>query len=181
MFRTILPFGVAAGLIVAVPMFSALVYEPSPEATTSSQLFGYSIMVVALSLIFIAVKRYRDRELGGIIKFLPAFLVGLGVSAVAAVVYVVGWEITLRLTNFGFVESYATGMVDAVRNKGGSQAEIEKAIVDMANFRQMYANPLMRLPITFIEIFPVGVVISLISAALLRNHRFLPARAPQAA
>lgn len=181
MLRTILPYGLAAGLIVAVPMFSALVYEPSPEATTSSHLFGYTMMVVALSLIFIAVKRYRDRELGGIIKFVPAFLMGLGVSVVAGLVYTVGWEITLHLTNFGFVETYATGMVDAVRNKGGTQAEIDKAVADMANFRKMYANPFMRLPITFIEIFPVGVVISLIAAALLRNHRFLPARAPRAA
>ena len=40
----------------------------------------------------------------------------------------------------------------------------------------MYANPLYRLPITFVEIFPIGVLISLISAVLLRNSRFLPAR-----
>jgi hypothetical protein len=46
----------------------------------------------------------------------------------------------------------------------------------MAEFRQQYANPLFRLPVTFIEIFPVGLVVSLISAALLRNSRFLPAQ-----
>lgn len=39
-----------------------------------------------------------------------------------------------------------------------------------------YANPLFRLPMVFAEIFPVGVLVSLISAALLRNRRFLPAR-----
>ena len=40
-----------------------------------------------------------------------------------------------------------------------------------------YANPLFRLPITFVEMFPIGVLISLVSAAVLRNSRFLPARA----
>ena len=50
---------------------------------------------------------------------------------------------------------------------------------EMAQFGEMYANPLIRMPITFIEIFPVGLVISLIAAALLRNSRFLPARSPQ--
>jgi hypothetical protein len=40
----------------------------------------------------------------------------------------------------------------------------------------MYSNPLYRLPITFVEMFPVGVLISLISAAVLRNSRVLPAR-----
>jgi hypothetical protein len=37
-----------------------------------------------------------------------------------------------------------------------------------------YADPLYRLPMTFIEIFPIGVLVSLIAAALLRNRRFLP-------
>ena len=37
-------------------------------------------------------------------------------------------------------------------------------------------NPLVRVPITFIEMFPVGVIISLLSALLLRNSRFMPAR-----
>ena len=38
-----------------------------------------------------------------------------------------------------------------------------------------YADPLFRLPITFLEIFPVGLLISLISAAILRNPGVLPA------
>lgn len=177
MLRPIVIYGILAGLVVAVPMFSALVYEPSPEATTSSQVFGYLMMTVALSLIFVGVKRYRDRELGGVIRFLPAFLMGLGISAVAAVVYVVGWEITLQLTDFGFVNTYAEGMVERARTRGATAAEIEKVTAEMAAFRTQYMNPLVRLPMTFIEIFPVGLVISLVTAALLRNTRFMPARA----
>ncbi len=46
----------------------------------------------------------------------------------------------------------------------------------METFKAQYANPLFRLPMTFIEIFPVGVLVSLISAAILRNPRVLPAR-----
>ena len=46
----------------------------------------------------------------------------------------------------------------------------------MDAFKIQYADPLFRLPMTFVEIFPVGVLVSLISAGLLRNRRFLPAR-----
>src|SRR3546814_12654255 len=35
---------------------------------------------------------------------------------------------------------------------------------------------MFRLPMTFVEIFPVGVLVSLVSAAVLRNPRVLPAR-----
>ena len=46
----------------------------------------------------------------------------------------------------------------------------------MEQFKVQYANPLFRLPMTFIEIFPVGVLVSLFAAALLRNPRFMAAR-----
>jgi Protein of unknown function (DUF4199) len=175
--RTILLFGVAAGLIVAIPMFTLLMLDSRHESWGSSQFTGYSIMLVALSLIFFGVKRYRDKELGGVIKFLPAFLMGLGISLVAGVIYVAAWEVTLMATNYAFANEYAAAMIESLRAKGASAAEIEKATAQMAEFSKMYANPLFRLPLTFIEPFPVGVIVSLITAALLRNPRVLPARA----
>lgn len=177
MLRTILIFGVAAGLLVAAPMFTMIMLNPDPEAMSTSPLTGYLIMIVALSLIFIGVKRRRDRDLGGVIKFMPALLMGLGISAVAGIIYVIGWEITLAATNYSFAETYAEAMLNAARERGASPAELERMTAEMASFREQYANPLIRLPITFIEIFPVGVLVSLVSAALLRNSRFLPARA----
>jgi Protein of unknown function (DUF4199) len=176
MLRTILFFGVLAGLIIAIPMCLMLTFGPEGDHGGSSVLQGYLMMVVALSMIFIGVKRYRDKELGGVIKFFPALLVGLGISAVAGVIYVIGWEITLQATNFSFIESYSTAMLERAQAKGASAAEIEKMTKEMASFKVQYADPLFRLPMTFIEIFPVGVVISLITAALMRNSRFLPAR-----
>jgi hypothetical protein len=104
---------------------------------------------------------------------------GLGISGVAGVIYVLGWEITLAATDYAFAEQYAQAMIEAAQAKGASADEIERMSAEMASFRDIYANPLFRMPITFIEIFPVGVVISLIAAALLRNSRFLPARAAQ--
>jgi hypothetical protein len=47
----------------------------------------------------------------------------------------------------------------------------------MEAFKLQYANPMIRMPMTFAEIFPVGLLVSLVSAGLLRNPRFLPARA----
>jgi hypothetical protein len=173
----IVTFGLMAGLIVAVPMFAMIALNPDPHNTTSSQIVGFSLMFVALSLVFVGVKSHRDKALGGVIKFGPALLVGLGISAVAAVIYVIGWEITLALTNYTYADTYAQGIIDAARDKGATAAEIEKLTVDMAAFQKQYANPLFRVPVTFIEIFPVGVIISLISAAVLRNPRVLPARA----
>jgi len=177
MSRIILIFGIAAGLIVAVPM-SLMLANAEPGSAATSHFTGYLIMLLALSLIFFGVQRLRDRELGGAIRFVPALLAGLGISAVAGVIYVIVWEITMAVTDFAFIDSYSTTAVEAARAKGVSAADVEALIVKMDEFRRQYANPFFRLPMTFIEIFPVGVLISLISAALLRNSRFLPARKP---
>jgi hypothetical protein len=177
MSRIILIFGIAAGLIVAAPM-CLMVANSEHGSAAQSYFAGYLVMVLALSLIFFGVKRLRDRELGGVIRFVPALLAGLGISAVAGVIYVIGWEITLVVTDFAFIDSYSTAAVEAARAKGASAADIAAIAAQMDEFRRQYANPFFRLPMTFIEIFPVGILISLISAALLRNSRFLPARTP---
>jgi hypothetical protein len=171
-------YGLVAGLIVAVPMVWLMLTLTPEQAPRDGALYGYLTMIVALTAVFLGIKHYRDKALGGAIRFLPAFGVGLGISAVASVLYVIGWEISLAYSGFDFASSYSKAVVEAARAKGASPEELQKVIADTGQFVKNYANPLYRLPITFIEMFPVGVVISLISAALLRNSRFLPARAP---
>lgn len=180
MLRTISLYGVIAGILTAVPLFGYILIQGA-EISSSSQIVGYAIMLVALSLVFVAVKNYRDKVRGGVIKFLPAFLMGLGISAVAGVVYVIGWEIVLAVTNYTFIEHYTASLLESERARGAMQAELDQIAAEMAHFAEQYRNPLFRMPLTFIEIFPVGLIVSLISAALLRNSRFLPARPSPAA
>ena len=175
MSRIILTFGIAAGVVVAVPM-CLMVANSEHGSAAQSYFAGYLVMVLALSLIFVGVKRLRDHELGGVIRFVPALLAGLGISAVAGVIYAIGWEITLAVTDYAFIDSYSNAAIEAARARGAPAAEVQAVIAQMDEFRRQYANPLFRLPMTFVEIFPVGVLISLISAGLLRNSKFLPAR-----
>jgi hypothetical protein len=139
-------------------------------------IYGYIVMIVALSTVFLGIKQYRDKALGGTIRFGTAVLVGLGISAIASVIYAIAWELSLALSGFDFAGTYSRMTIDAAQARGASAEEIRKLTQDAESFVRMYANPLYRLPITFVEMFPVGVLISLISAAVLRNNRVLPAR-----
>ena len=179
MLSYILRYGIVAGLIVATPMvWRMLAAKPgATEEPVAGMLLGYLTMIVALTAVFLGVKAYRDKVLGGAIRFLPALGVGLGISAVASVLYVIGWEISMAYSSFDFIAFYKGYIVDTARAKGATGAELNQAIADADAFATMYKNPLYRMPLTFIEMFPVGVLISLISAAILRNNRVLPARA----
>ncbi len=138
---------------------------------------GYLIMIVALSMIFVGIKRYRDRELGGVIKFGTAIFLGLGITLVASVIYVAVWEVNLELTDHAFIDQYTESIIAGKQAEGVEGAELEALTAEMATLKQRYANPLFRVPMTFLEIFPVGLLISLLAAAVLRNSRFLPAAA----
>jgi hypothetical protein len=177
MFKDIVKYGLLAGAIVAVPMIGlVLIWRDGPPNTTIGMAIGFTTMLVALSVVFIAVKRRRDVDQGGAIKFWPAFGLGLGISAVAGLVYVLAWEASLALTGMDYAAKYAETVVSEARARGESEAALAALAAKMEDFAAQYANPLFRMPVTFTEIFPVGVLVSLVSADLLRNPRFMPAR-----
>jgi hypothetical protein len=174
MFNTILKYGIIAGLVVGGLMFATFLGFDGEPPMKYAMLIGYTSMLVAFSAIFVGIKRHRDVDRGGVIGFWPALGVGLGISFVAGVFYVVAWEGVQAVLHMDFATSYGNAMVEQARARGASAAEIARMSAEMADFKVKYADPLFRLPMTFAEIFPVGVLVSLVSAALLRNPRFLP-------
>ncbi len=170
--RNSLIYGLAAGGFLIAGM--ALGYFLG-GAGGYSETFGYAFMLVALSVVFVGVKRYRDRELGGVIRFSTAFLLGLGITLVASVIYVASWEVVLYLTDYAFAEEYYQSVIEAKRAAGLSGAELEAEAARIDGLVEQYSNPVFRLPVTFIEIFPIGLLVTLIAAAVLRKSEVLPA------
>jgi hypothetical protein len=91
------------------------------------------------------------------------------------VLYVLAWEVSLAFSGMDFGAIYAENLVEAAKARGASEAETAAELAKAEDFAKMYANPLFRMPITFTEILPVGILVSLTSALLLRNSRFMPA------
>ena len=176
MLQRIVRYGVVAGLIVGVPLFGLTVALNGHPPLGYGALIGYTTMLIALSTVFVALKRHRDVDLGGVIRFWPAFGLGLGISLVAGIIYVAAWEAALAVTHSDFAATYANTLIENEKAKGVTGEALAKVVASMEQFKAQYRNPLYRLPMTFAEIFPVGVLVSLVSAALLRNSRFLPAR-----
>ena len=176
MLKKILPYGLVAGLIAGTTLSASTIYMMGH--TTSSawgMAVGYLMMLLALSLVFVAIKRHRDEAFGGVIRFWPAFGMGLGISAVAGVCYVLIWETAQAITHMDFASDYARMLIEQKKAEGLSGEALAAFSAEMEQFKLQYANPLFRLPMTFAEIFPVGVLVSLVSAALLCRSTFWPA------
>jgi len=181
MFRKIAIFGVIGGVIVATPML-VMTFAMPGAMEHGGMLLGYTIMLVALSMVFLGVKSQRDNELGGVIRFWPALGMGLAISVVAGLFYVGAWEICMSTMQGDFIGEWAKSEIAQRRAAGMSAADLAKFTAQMDALRANYANPLYRMTMTFfMEIFPVGVIVSLVSAGSLCFPRFLPARRTQPA
>ena len=163
MLRLILTYGVLSGLVVEGATLFGIV---AGTENGVSVWLGYLIMLAALTLVFAGVKRCRDDLPHGRIGFLKALGVGLGIAAVANVIYVLGWEIYLAVTHYKFMDQFAAATL--ARHAKDSPAALAKVMAQVADMRRIYASPVSRMIVTFMEMAPVGVGMALVSAALLR-------------
>ena len=176
MLRTILKYGAIAGVVIGGFELITFVAFFGMPPLKYGMVIGYLTMLIALSAVFVGIKRHRDVDRGGVIGFWPALGVGLGVSFIAGIFDVAAWEVVQTMTQMDFATSYAQAILASEKAKGANAAALAKLTADMETFKVQYADPMFRLPMTFVEIFPVGVLVSLVSAGLLRNSRLLPAR-----
>ncbi|MBX3595112.1 DUF4199 domain-containing protein [Sphingomonas sp.] len=176
MFRTILTYGIIAGIVVGIPLFliGTVLAEYAPSGAMGMAI-GYLIMLIAFTTIFAGIKRYRDHDRGGAIRFLPAFGMGVAIALIGSAFYVVAWEAAMAVHGGDYIAKFAAHMIAEREAAGASAAELAALRAQMADMQAMYANPVMRVLITLSEILPIGLLVALIAAVLLRNPRFLPA------
>lgn len=160
--KIILTFGIIAGLIVTSLFY---ITHGGDMDFDKGQLYGYLSMVISLSTIFFATKQYRDNYSGGVIKFWECFKLGLGITAVATIIYVLFWEVYFKYVAFDFPEKYVAYLTESMQSAGKTQAEISEKVAEMNKAMEEYTNnTIYRMLITATEIFPVGLIITLISS-----------------
>lgn len=167
--RNVLIFGLIMGLIMCVNMvyMVALCYN-NPEFI-GNDVMGYAAMIVIFSLTFFGVRNYRNKELNGVISFGKAFKTGALIVLVSATMYVVVWLFYYYLFVPDFMDKYNAHVLHQLSAKGASTAEVAAKTKEMANFTEMYKNPFFVVLITYAEVLPVGLVVALVSALILKK------------
>ncbi|MFN2494133.1 MAG: DUF4199 domain-containing protein [Pyrinomonadaceae bacterium] len=166
--KTVLTFGLISGAILSVMMLCTLPFIDK-IGFDRGEIIGYSTMVLSFLMVFFGIRSYRETVGGGTISFGRAFSVGILITLISCVCYVVTWEIIYFKLMPGFVEKYSNYMVEQLRASGASQEAIEAKLQEMKSFKAMLDNPVINAALSFIEPLPVGLIMTLISAAILRK------------
>lgn len=166
--KTILTFGLISGAVLSVLM-SATIPFAHRIGYEKAEILGYTTIVLAFLLVFFGIRSYRENLGNGQITFTRAFMIGISITVISSLCYVLTWEILYYNFFHGFMDQYAAHMVSRLQASGASAAKIAEQVEEMKRYKELYENPLWNGLFTFIEPFPVGLVITLFSAAILRR------------
>jgi len=155
-------YGLLSGLVLAILMGITV-------KASYGMAVGYTIMVLSFLIVFVGVKHYRDTECGGSITFGRAFAAGALMMLISCVCYVAMWEALAATVEKNFAHDYAASMVKRAQNSGLQGAALEAKIAEAHKFEAMYSNPLYRMSMTLLEPLPVGLVMALVTAGILRR------------
>jgi hypothetical protein len=168
--KNVIICGLIAGGIVALQI-SLSTYYGSMCATdwTRGMIIGFASMIMAFSLIFVAIKNVRDKYQNGVISFGKAFMIGFYVSLICSTIYVITWEIIYRNFIPDFYEKYAEHIVESLKKQNLAPDEFQKQLAEVESNTKMYKSPVSGFLIIYMEILPVGILISLIAALILKR------------
>ena len=166
--KIVLTFGLISGAIMALMMFVTL---PLIDKVSFDRLeiLGYSSMVASFLMVFFGIRSYRENVGGGKISFGKALQVGLLITSISSACYVIAWEIIYFKIAPDFADKYANYIIEKARAGGASPEALATQRAQMESFKALYSNPLINVAITLLEPLPVGILVTLISAAILRR------------
>lgn len=171
-------YGSISGLLMVLMFVISFYLMDQGILKEHSEVFGYTTMIIVLSLIFFGIKSFRDKHSSGAITFWKGLKVGLAIASIASFFYATGWEVYYNGVpgvKENFMNKYTDSLIAKMKQEGTAQEKIDAKIKEMESMKEMYKNPFIRYGMTLAEIFPVGLVIALISAGVLRKKEILPA------
>ncbi|MFI5453017.1 DUF4199 domain-containing protein [Pedobacter sp. UC225_61] len=167
--KNILSFGLLSGLIVSLMILVTVIVCYNSKEFSGSMVLGFTIMILAFSFIFVGVKNYRDKFNNGIITFGKAFKIGILIALIASTMYVIVWLIAYYGFIPDYLDKYSAHAIAQAKADGSTPAELNKTIEEMSSYKEMYKSPILVILLTYMEILPIGIIISILSALILKG------------
>lgn len=167
--KTVLIFGLISGAVAAAMMFVTMLFADR-IGFDRGLIVGYTTIILSFLLVFFGIRSYRENIGGGAITFGRAFAVGILITLISCVCYVVAWEILYYNFMPDFADKYSAHILAKAKAAGATAEAIQAKMDEVKNLKHILDNPFLNAAATFIEPFPVGLIITLISALILRKR-----------
>ena len=167
--KIVLTFGLIGGGLMALMIFGTLPFHDK-IGFDKGLIIGYTTMVLAFMMVFFGIRSYRENVGHGQITFVRGFAVGILITLMICLFYIVAWQILYFNFMPDYLDQYAAYAAEKARAAGATQQAIDAQVKELQDFKVLYANPFINAAVTLMEPLPVGLVITLISALVLRKR-----------
>jgi hypothetical protein len=176
--KTVLTFGIISGVIMSILMDGSVLLA-GKIGSSHSLILGYTNIVASFLLVYFGIRSYRDNTLAGQISFGRAFACGILITLITTIFYVATWEVIYFNFMPHFMDSYFAALIHKAQSSSLDPAALAAKVAEIQHSQQLYQNPFVNMAYTFMEPAPVGLLITLISAAILRRKApVIPSGAP---
>jgi hypothetical protein len=157
-------FGIIIGILLttnSMIMISKIYSDPDFKG---NDVLGYTVLIIIFSVMYLGMRKYRNEHLEGKISFLNAFKTGAWICFIASTIYVVIGLLYYYLFIPDFVDVFSEVVI-----RNSPAEEVDAVTAQMANFKEMYKNPLFAILISYIEVLPLGMIVALVSAFVVKR------------
>lgn len=158
-------YGIIIGAALSTDVIIMMNMVVNNKHYTGNDIVGYAALIAMFSIIFFGILKYRNSYSNGAITFGKAFKIGALIAFIGSSMYV--------LFGLGyyylFVPEFLDAYIHAVLNNCTSPEDLATKTEQMATFKEMYKNPLFAILISYMEVLPVGLVVTLVSALILKK------------
>src|SRR3982074_2997797 len=145
--KTVLTFGLISGAISSLLMGATLPFLHN-IGFNKGLVIGSTAIVLSFLLVFFGIRSYRDNAGNGQITFKKAFAVGISITLISCIFYVVTWEVLYFTFLHNFMDKYSAYMVEKLKTSGASAAAVQAQLEQLKKYKQMYENPLFNAAVT---------------------------------
>jgi hypothetical protein len=171
--KNVIVFGLVSGIVVSGLMVLFMSMQKNDPDYENAMWLGYASMLLSFSFIFVGIKNFRDKYNDGIISFGNAFKVGFLIALISSTMYVITWLVEYYFFMPDFMDKYAAHMISQAQTSGANMEELNKQIAEMAKYKELYKNPVFVVLLTYMEILPLGLIVSAIAALILKKKPVL--------
>lgn len=152
-----------AGIMIGIGL---IMFITGLDMSDNAKTFNYIALIVPIYFLFIALKEKREKELNGFISFGQAFKRGAAICSITALIQSAYQILYFKMINPGMIDKIKDQQLLEFEKKGMSDQEIEIAL----QYTELFvSNPALIFISTFLAIFIVGCIISLVISAIIKR------------
>lgn len=165
--HTVKKFGIYSSVLLIVLFTFSFLFEDAMSYSTS-EIYGYTSIVIALSFVYFGIKNYRDHVNNGSVSFSKALKIGLLITLFASITFGLINLVYTEFINPDFTNEYYAHSVEQYRETLPA-AEFEVKLVEIESEKDFFANPFVGFSVMAVTVFIIGFIISLLSGLVLQR------------